>query len=247
MASGAYHDLVIHCRPRSWKVHRVVLCVQSEFFRNVCDGPFEVQATPLPTPPAPGFHPSRKADAGGPKEPGNREITLADTEPDILVRRRRRRRPSPGASHPSPEPPGHPRPRVRPREPLRPATATPCDRYALRPLQLRAAQKTAAALARAWTEDGTAAGFVHALDLAWTTTPRADRGLRACYLVYINAHTAELRSCAPFFELLHANVELMVNVVEGAWDAMAGMRRVEGAGRCEGDARGAGETGGGGG
>jgi len=58
--SGAYHDFVIHCETRSWPVHRVVICLRSEYFRKACDGEFEEART--------------------------REIRLAGNEPDIVDR-----------------------------------------------------------------------------------------------------------------------------------------------------------------
>ncbi|MCJ1435434.1 hypothetical protein MMC27_004807 [Xylographa pallens] len=59
-ASGAYHDFVIRCVHRSWRVHRLVICLQSDFFRKVCDGN------------------SEEARKG--------EITLAESDPGIVDR-----------------------------------------------------------------------------------------------------------------------------------------------------------------
>ena len=91
--------------------------------------------------------------------------------------------------------------------------------YAIPHLQTVARKKTEAALAGNWKEDGTDESFVKALDLVWTTTPQSDRGLRDCYLAFVNSHTAELRNSKSFFELLRSNADFMVNVVESAWDA----------------------------
>ncbi|KAI7332536.1 hypothetical protein KC315_g4609 [Hortaea werneckii] len=37
---GEYSDLAITCGERTWKVHRLVLCTQSDYFRKACNGPF---------------------------------------------------------------------------------------------------------------------------------------------------------------------------------------------------------------
>ncbi|KAI7152919.1 hypothetical protein KC349_g8698 [Hortaea werneckii] len=37
---GEYSDLAITCGERTWKVHRLVLCTQSEYFHKACNGPF---------------------------------------------------------------------------------------------------------------------------------------------------------------------------------------------------------------
>ncbi|MCJ1282828.1 hypothetical protein MMC26_002154 [Xylographa opegraphella] len=95
------------------------------------------------------------------------------------------------------------------------------DQCAIPHLQTVARQKTAAAVAFDWRDGGSDESFVQAADLAWTTTPQSDRGLRDCYLAFIDNHTAELRGSAAFFELLRRNAELVVNVVESAWDRAA--------------------------
>ena len=42
LESGKYSDLALHCDSRKWKVHKSVLCIQSEFFAKACDGEFKV-------------------------------------------------------------------------------------------------------------------------------------------------------------------------------------------------------------
>ncbi|MCJ1435433.1 hypothetical protein MMC27_004806 [Xylographa pallens] len=39
--TSKYHDLVIRCQDREWKVHRVVICLRSKFFEKACDGNFQ--------------------------------------------------------------------------------------------------------------------------------------------------------------------------------------------------------------
>jgi len=41
--SGKYADLTITCGERSWNVHEIVVCAQSDFFTKACDGAFKVQ------------------------------------------------------------------------------------------------------------------------------------------------------------------------------------------------------------
>jgi hypothetical protein len=50
-----YSDLCISCGGREFKVHRAIVCTQSDFFANACDGPFLVRvhlggAHPIPSP-----------------------------------------------------------------------------------------------------------------------------------------------------------------------------------------------------
>ena len=42
LGSGKYSDLTVTCGPRGWKVHKGVLCLQSDFFAKACDGDFKV-------------------------------------------------------------------------------------------------------------------------------------------------------------------------------------------------------------
>ena len=42
LGSGKYSDLTLTCGSRSWKVHKSVLCLQSDFFAKACDGDFRV-------------------------------------------------------------------------------------------------------------------------------------------------------------------------------------------------------------
>ena len=42
LESGKYSDLTLTCDSRSWKVHKGVLCLQSDFFAKACDGDFRV-------------------------------------------------------------------------------------------------------------------------------------------------------------------------------------------------------------
>lgn len=42
LGSGKYSDLTLTCGSRSWKVHKGVLCLQSDFFAKACDGDFKV-------------------------------------------------------------------------------------------------------------------------------------------------------------------------------------------------------------
>ena len=42
LGSGKYSDLTLTCGSRSWKVHKGVLCLQSDFFAKACDGNFKV-------------------------------------------------------------------------------------------------------------------------------------------------------------------------------------------------------------
>ncbi|MCJ1245142.1 hypothetical protein MMC30_002343 [Trapelia coarctata] len=41
LTSGKYHDFVICCGDRSWKVHRAIICSQSKYFTGICDGDFK--------------------------------------------------------------------------------------------------------------------------------------------------------------------------------------------------------------
>lgn len=41
-ASAKYSDFTIHCGDRAWKVHKLIICSQSEYFQRLCDGAFEV-------------------------------------------------------------------------------------------------------------------------------------------------------------------------------------------------------------
>lgn len=38
-----YSDLVVRCEGRDFKVHKVIVCGQSEFFSTICDGDWKVQ------------------------------------------------------------------------------------------------------------------------------------------------------------------------------------------------------------
>lgn len=40
--TGTYHDFIIKCGKRSFKVHRSIICPQSEFLRVVCVGGWKV-------------------------------------------------------------------------------------------------------------------------------------------------------------------------------------------------------------
>ncbi|MCJ1245146.1 hypothetical protein MMC30_002347 [Trapelia coarctata] len=41
LCTGMYHDFTIHCKERTWKVHRAVLCADSKYFEVLCDGQFQ--------------------------------------------------------------------------------------------------------------------------------------------------------------------------------------------------------------
>lgn len=45
LGSGKYSDLTLTFGSRSWKVHKSVLCLQSDFFAKACDGGFKVSST----------------------------------------------------------------------------------------------------------------------------------------------------------------------------------------------------------
>ena len=47
LISEKYSDLTVSCGVRSWKVHKAVVCTQSEFFASACDRGFKVQIAPL--------------------------------------------------------------------------------------------------------------------------------------------------------------------------------------------------------
>jgi hypothetical protein len=44
-ASGKYSDIKIECQGRTFKVHRNVLCLQSDVFACMIDGLYKVRAT----------------------------------------------------------------------------------------------------------------------------------------------------------------------------------------------------------
>ncbi|KAG7007343.1 hypothetical protein G7Y79_00010g028440 [Physcia stellaris] len=41
--SGLYHDLIVRCESREWKVHRVILCANSGYFAKACKDTFMVR------------------------------------------------------------------------------------------------------------------------------------------------------------------------------------------------------------
>lgn len=42
LGSGKYSDLTLTCGSQIWKVHKGVMCLQSDFFAKACDGDFKV-------------------------------------------------------------------------------------------------------------------------------------------------------------------------------------------------------------
>jgi len=42
LESGKYTDLTVKVNERKWKVHKAVLCTQSDFFAKLCDSGFKV-------------------------------------------------------------------------------------------------------------------------------------------------------------------------------------------------------------
>ena len=40
--SSKYSDLIIRCKGKEFKVHRMILCPRSTFFAAACDGAFQV-------------------------------------------------------------------------------------------------------------------------------------------------------------------------------------------------------------
>ncbi|KAM0717580.1 hypothetical protein Q7P37_007432 [Cladosporium fusiforme] len=45
LESGKYSDLTLKCGNRSWKVHKSVVCLRSDFFAGACDGLFKEPCT----------------------------------------------------------------------------------------------------------------------------------------------------------------------------------------------------------
>ncbi|EGX54029.1 hypothetical protein AOL_s00004g62 [Orbilia oligospora ATCC 24927] len=41
LESGKYSDFTVICGPKEWKVHRAIICPQSEYFSTVCDSSFK--------------------------------------------------------------------------------------------------------------------------------------------------------------------------------------------------------------
>jgi len=42
-SSSKYSDLVIRCEGQDFKVHKVVVCGQSDYFASICDGEWKVR------------------------------------------------------------------------------------------------------------------------------------------------------------------------------------------------------------
>ncbi|KAF2094460.1 hypothetical protein NA57DRAFT_80268 [Rhizodiscina lignyota] len=45
LKSGVHSDFLVHCRSKTYKAHKVILCSASEYFRNLCEGPFREAQT----------------------------------------------------------------------------------------------------------------------------------------------------------------------------------------------------------
>lgn len=43
LVSSKYSDLVVRCEGRDFKVHKVIVCGQSDFFSGICDGDWKVR------------------------------------------------------------------------------------------------------------------------------------------------------------------------------------------------------------
>lgn len=43
LVSSKYSDLTVRCEGRDFKVHKVIVCGQSNFFASICDGDWKVR------------------------------------------------------------------------------------------------------------------------------------------------------------------------------------------------------------
>ena len=41
--SSKYSDLIIRCEAQEFKVHKIIICGQSEYFSSICDGVWKVR------------------------------------------------------------------------------------------------------------------------------------------------------------------------------------------------------------
>lgn len=44
LESGKYSDLTVTCGDRSWRLHKSIVCLHSDFFASACDRPFKVSS-----------------------------------------------------------------------------------------------------------------------------------------------------------------------------------------------------------
>ena len=87
------------------------------------------------------------------------------------------------------------------------------EKYELCSLKDVAKEKTVAALGDEWNTES----FLMALEIAWTTTPISDRALRDCFIPVIGQHKDDLHKKEGFLEVMRANGDLAVDVVEDCW------------------------------
>lgn len=153
LQSGIYHDFVVRCKPREWKVHRVVLCASSGYFGTVCKSSFMVCSQR-----------SSKLMLITVKEGLSGEIDLKDDDPDMIGNML-----SFLYTSDYQDDADDGRPLL-----VNAKMYAVGDKYDIPALKTLAKDKFAAGLGPNWD----IATFLEVLETAYTNTPASDRGLR---------------------------------------------------------------------
>ncbi|KAL8768425.1 MAG: hypothetical protein Q9209_005331 [Squamulea sp. 1 TL-2023] len=186
-----YHDLIISCKGTEWRVHRVIVCTQSEYFEKACQT--------------------------GLKEGKTGRIDLKEEDPamiDRLVNYLYKCNYDDYATLPLTN-----SQRQFPAEYPIQTRQLACivdmyvrgDRYQIAGLKDLSKAKFSAALPNRWNKE-------NLLDVIWTiydNTVSSDRGLRDCLTPILREHAPELRSHAAFKNMLK-NQEFATDFIE-AW------------------------------
>ena len=191
LQSGKYHDLIIRCESREWKVHRVILCASSDYFGTICEATFKVRAQQ-----------SSKPVLMTAKEGLSGEIDLKDDEPDMVDNMLQFLYTSNYQDNADGG-----RPLL-----VNAKMYSIGDKYNIPTLKTLATEKFSAALGASWD----IVGFPEVIETVYTTTPGSDRGLRDCLAPVLVEHKKELHDHEGFVGLVRnklADGDFAVDVI----------------------------------
>lgn len=209
--SGEYHDAIVRCDTREWKVHRVILGASSNYFHIAFADKFKVRL----------FDPTLAHTLTIAQEGVSCEIELKEDDPAMVEEMLRFLYTSDYKADSGEDY----------QLSINAKMYAMGEKYSINSLKDLAKAKFSKCLTPGQDLEEFFDIFLEAVDLVYTTTPASDRGLRDCLTPILAAHKETLRKLPDFVNLIKGQLsdgDFAMDVIN-VWAEIPGAKKIPGA------------------